>query len=396
MVKALSLAIALILLAAPAAGAASKPSAKLRAGAEETVLRLHDLPPGYRVSGDSGCVAFGPTGFRKLRTYDRWAIENRPEGCEFEYERRFRVPGDAPAPPRVKGETINTPSDKAAEKGFPILFRLILRLTNWESRGTVSLGPAGPTANLFHTDDFDAGNSPGSLLIWRQGKLLAALEAGGLKTEDNDSAALYYAQIQQRRLEFPAPYTEAERDDTEVMLDDPGLKLPVYWLGRTFEPEGGPSAELQTATVVERGGLPGAKLELRYDGFNLETWTRPSWRLFQDSILGKLNRPPCTRTYAFEWEQGHAIISAGYRRRTFDEGCPDYPPTRYWAVAHVGGVVIGVNQTTCRCLSPGFGPFSESLRGMKTVLRGLTLRPKPTYDTESASSVAMRRLTRTR
>jgi hypothetical protein len=378
--KALGLAVALVLLATPAPGAASKPSGKLRAGAEEAVLRLHDLPPGYRVSGNSGCVAFHPTGFRSFRAYDRWVIEDRPEGCEFEYERRFRVPGDAPAPPRVRGETINTPSDEAAAKGFRILFRLITRLTKWKSRGTVSLEPAGPTANLFHVDGFDAGNSPGSLLIWRQGKLLAAVEAGGLATGNDDRAALHYAQIQQRRLEFPSPYTEAERDDTEVMLDDPGLKLPVYWLGRMFEPENSTStAELQTATVIERDGLPGSKLELRYDGFNLETWTRRSWRLFQDSILGKLNRPPCTRTYAFEWEQGHANISVGYRRRTFDEGCPDYPPTRYWAVAHVGGVVIGVNQTTCRCLSPGFGPFSESLRGMKTVLRGLTLRPKPTY-----------------
>ncbi len=392
--KALGLAIALVLLAAPAAGAASKPSGKLRGGAEETVLRLHDLPPGYRVSDVSRCVAFHPTGFQGLRTYDRWVTANQPEGCEFAYERLFRVPGDAPAPPWVKGEITNTPSDKAAAQGFRIFFRLILRFTKWESRGTVSLGPGGPTANLFHAD---AGNGPGSVLIWRQGKLLAFLEASGLATEGDDSAALYYAQIQQRRLESPSPYTEAERDDTEVILDDPGLKLPVYWLGRTFEPAGSPAtAELQTATVDEGGDLSDAKLELRYDGFNLETWTRRSWRLFQDSILGKLNRPPCTRTYAFEWEQGHATISAGYRSRTFDRGCPDHPPTRYWAVAHVGGVVIGVNQTTCRCSSPGFGPFSESLRGMKTVLRGLILRPKPTYDTESASSVTMRRLTRTR
>lgn len=379
--KALGLAIALVLLAATAPGAASKPSGKLRTGAEEAVLRLHDLPPGYRISDGSSCAARHPTGLRRFRTYDRWVIENRPEGCEFTYERLFRVPGDTPAPPRIRGETINTPSDKAAAQGFRIFVRLTTRFTKWESYGTVALGPAGPTATLFHEGGFDAGNSPGSsFLTWRQGKLLAVLEANGLTTEDDDNAAFYYAQIQQRRLEFPSPYTGAERYDTEVVLDDPGLKLPVYWLGRVFEPENSTStAELQTAIVVEKDGLPGSKLELRYDGFNLETWTRRSWRLFQDSILGRLNRSPCARTYAFEWEQGHATISAGYRRRIFDEGCPNYPPTRYWAVAHVGGVVIGVNQTTCRCLSPGFGPFSESLRGMKTVLRGLTLRPKPTY-----------------
>lgn len=234
--KALGLAVGLVLLAVPAAGAASKPSGTLRTGAEETVLRLQDLPPGYRVSGDSGCVAYDPIGFRGFRAYGKWVIEDWPEGCEFEYERLFRVPGVAPAPPRVKGETVNTPSDKSAAKGFRILFRLVLRLTKWENRGTVSLGPAGPTANLFHTNGDDAGNNPGSLLIWRQGKLLAALEASGLTTADDDSAALHYAQIQQRRLESPSPYTEAERDDTEVELDDPGLKLPVYWLGAPSNP----------------------------------------------------------------------------------------------------------------------------------------------------------------
>lgn len=218
------------------------------------------------------------------------------------------------------------------------------------------------------------------MLLWRHGSLLAAIEVIGRAPESTDRAALYYAQIQQQRLESPSPYLEAERDDTEVELDDPDLNLPVYWLGPLFEPENGfPAAELQTADVVEENGLPGVKLELRYDGFNLETWTRRSWQRFQDSYFRKINHPPCTRTAAFEWAQGHALIHGGYRRRTFKDGCPSYPPTRYWAVAWIGGVVVGVNQTTCRCLSPGFGPLSESPQGMKTILRRLALRPKPAY-----------------
>jgi hypothetical protein len=396
--KVLAAAAALVLLFAGVAEGASKPSGKLRSAALESVLRLHDLPPGYVLAYGSDCSAFEPSGLPVLGAYDSWIAEARPEGCEFGYERLFRVPGSGPAPLLVKGETINTPSDEAAAKGFVILSRLIFRLTSWRRVGPVSLGPTGPTATLYHfKEGFPVGRRPVSVLVWRHGTLLAALEAGGLTPPENDTAALLYAQAQQRRLESPSPYSEAERDDTEVELDDPNLKIPTYWLGRTFEPgHGFGAAELQTATVIRKGGLPGAKLELRYDGFNLEIWTQRSWERFQRSILGKINHPPCTRTVSFQWEQGHAVISAGYRRRTFDQGCPDYPPTRYWAVAHVGAVVIGVNQTTCRCLSPGFGPYSESLRGMKTILRGLRLRPKPTYDTESAASVAMRRFSRTR
>jgi hypothetical protein len=374
-----ALLAAALLLVAPSARAAAQPSGKLIAGAEETVLRLHDLPPGYTIESDSGCETIRPIRIKQFRALDRWIIGARPAVCQFEYERRFRVPGLELAPPELEGETINTPSKEAATRGWKIFQRLIDRSPYLEPRGSVSVGPDGPTAKLLRRKGEDAGPIPASMLLWRHGKLLALVEAGGMEPQENDAAALQYAQVQQAHLESPSPYTEAERDDTEVMLDDPGLKFPVYWLGRTFAGGGFPPAELQTAAVIKAGGLPGAKLELRYDGFNLETWTRRSWELFQSSFFRRLNRPRCTRTYAFEWEQGHAIISAGYRRRTFDGGCPDFPPTRYWAAAHIGGVVIGVNQTTCRCLSPGSGPYSESLHGMKTILRRLTLRPKPGY-----------------
>jgi hypothetical protein len=265
-------------------------------------------------------------------------------------------------------------------------------VTKFHLSGKVSIIPGGPIAFLYRRE---VGSGYDSSLLWQYGNLVAAIEVSEASLQSSEEAAFYYAQIEQRRLESPSAYTHAERDDTEVELDDPDLKLPVYWLGRNFAAAGLGYAELQTATVLKDSGLPGVQLELRYDGFNLETWTRSSWRRFQKSVFRKINHPPCTRTYAFDWGHGHAVISGGYRRRTFKQGCPAYPPTRYWAVAHLDGVVIGVNQTTCRCTSPGFGPYSESLLGIKTILRGMTLRPKPSF-AESARSDAMRRLTRTR
>jgi len=367
------------LLAAPVAEAASGPSGKLAAGAEETVLRLHDLPPGYAIEGDSGCEAFEPTGL--LESLDRWIVENRPEGCKFEYERRFRVPGYGPAPLRVVAESIGTPSARAAAKGIGVVSRLIHKFVKVRLRKAVSIGPGGATATLYrYRQRFVEDPETTTLILWQHGNTIAALTVGGMTPQNDDRAALHYARIQQGRLEAPSPYTEAERDDTEVELDDPSLKVPVYWVGRVFHPgRGWPTEELRIAKAGEDSGLPGVELILRYDGFDLETWTRQSWTRFRDSFRGSLSRRRCARTTAFEWEGGHALISAGYARRRFPDGCPSFPPTRYRALAHIGGVVIGVNQTTCRCLSPGSGLNDSSLAGMKAILRGLTLRPKPAY-----------------
>jgi len=374
--KAMWLVAAFVLLGAPAAEGTSGTSGKLIAGAEETVLRLHDLPPGYQVGGESGCETVEPTNIGKLRALDRWIAEARPAACDFEYDRLFQVPSIHPAPPFIDADTIAARNADDAADGIRTFLRLIPRVTKFHLIGKVSIIPGGPIAFLYRRE---VGSGYDSSLLWQYGNLVAAIEVSEASLQSSEEAAFYYAQIEQRRLESPSAYTDAERDDTEVELDDPDLKLPVYWLGRNFAAAGLGYAELQTATVLKDSGLPGVQLELRYDGFDLKTWTEQSWKRFQATFFRKINHPPCTRTVSFEWEQGHAVISAGYRRGTFDHGCPHFPPTRYWAAAHIGGVVVGINQTTCRCLSPGFGPYSESLRGMKTVLRSLVLRPQPVY-----------------
>jgi hypothetical protein len=389
MARALGLAVALLLLVVASASALSEPSGKLVAGSEETVLRLHDLPPGYQVGDDSGCgpwFLFGegeePEG-RLEKRYLRWIVENWPEGCFYEYEQIFKVPGLGAAPPQVEAETLNTPSEAAAVEGLQLYNALIDRSAEGEPK-MVTISPAGAQARLLRDrDTLVAGKKgqPRSFLVWRHGKQLSFLTVAGLDPHRNDRAVVHFAEIQQRRLEAPTPYTEAERDDTEVWLDDPALKLPVYWVGRAFQPGGGlPATELEEAFTIEagRGGPPGQKVALWYDGFTLGSWGQGGWKRYVRSRLGRTNlAAPCTDKEPLSVEGGSAMLFATYDGRF--RKCPQRKPDRFYAVVHLGGTVVGVNLGDCfKCRPGATGPYGTK-RGVLAVVRALTQRPKPIY-----------------
>lgn len=397
MARALGLALvllALALLATPAARTSSGPSGDLFAGSQETVLRLHDLPPGYRFGNDSPCRPLEPlprniSTSRPERRYSNWIVEYRPVVCNEEFEQVFKVPGRGPAPPQVVASTINTPSEEASASGL----ELLTALSRFEEDGgTVPIPPSGIRARLTRYEDAvdeSRTDQPGSSLSWRHGTLIAVVEAAGLDPRRNDEAALHFAQIQQQRMEAPTPYTEAERDDTEVQLDNPGLKFPVYWAGSSFVPGRGlPAADLLNGFPTGRGvapwyrfrrGPPGAKLRLLYDGFDLDAWTRQSWERSQRSVFQRLNRRGrCARTTEITLKGGRAVVYAGYGGPG-PGACPQRPPDRHWAIAHIGDVVIGVNLAICPlCQDWREGPYN-SLRGMKAIVRALVVRPKPVY-----------------
>jgi hypothetical protein len=392
MARALGVALALVLVLASAAAAAREPDGDLVAGSEETVLRLHDLPPGYQIGDDSGCGPWYPFGeeegpeSRLEKRFQKWILRNWPEGCFYEYEQLFKVPGLAPAPPLVGAETLNTPSEAAAVEGFELYNALLDRSVRRGDAGMVTISASGAQARLIR--DRDAlvdGNKdrPRSYLTWRHGKQLSFLIAAGLHPRRNDRAVLHHAAIQQQRLEAPTPYTEAERDDTEVRLDDPGLKFPIYWVGNPFQSPAGPPAELAYAFAGEVGP-PGQKLKLDYalesDGFTIGGWTRRGWKRFQRSGVGKANRTArCTRTTEVELERGSAMVYGAYNGKRL-RPCPRRAPDRYYAIARIGRMVIGVNLGHCLSCTPGFssGAFS-TLRGMKAIVRALHIRPKPVY-----------------
>jgi hypothetical protein len=393
MARALGVAIALVLTLAPAARAYTEPSGKLVAGGEETVLRLHDLPPGYQISDDSGCGALGPaiegelSRGRFAERYGSWVLKYWPEGCVYEYEQIFAVPGLEPASPLVKAGALNTPSEAAADSGFGLFMTLVNHDNGGRYRKAVSIPPSDVHALLFRSENQLVGgriHKRATIIFWRHGNLLATVEAAGQDPRRNDHAAIHFAQIQQERLEAPSLYTEAERDDTEVRLDDPGLKFPIYWVGNPFQAGGGPLVALEEA-FAGSDGPPGQKFQLDYElletnGFTIGGWTRRGWKRFQHSGVGKANRTArCTHTTRVDLEQGHAVIYGAY-----NEGrqgpCPRRSPDGYYAIAHIGRMVIGVNLGNCLSCPPGSGGGAySSLRGMMALVRALHLRPKPVF-----------------
>jgi hypothetical protein len=378
------LALALLSLAVPGAGAASGPSGELIAGSEETVLRLHDLPPGYQVGDDSGCGPLIPSSDRGSRErgvkrFYKWIARYWPESCFYQYEQLFEVPKLGPAPPLVEAETINTPSEAAAATGLT-LFTALLDPAARRSGRTVSIEPGGPEALMLHSGDAlvqGKKGRPATHLIWRSGKLLASVVAAGASPRRNDRAALRFGRIEQERLAAPTPYTEAERDDSEAALDDPGLGFPVYWVGHSFAPGGGlPATQLEDAFT--RYGPPGEKVALWYEAFILDAWTTASWEKFAASGLGPVNlHARCTSTEPLALEHGSALIYATYEGRF--RSCPSRKPDRFYAVARIGGMVIGVNLSPCLKCRPGAsGPYG-SRQAIVAILRALTPRPRPVY-----------------
>ena len=390
MARALGLAVAFVLLAVNGAAAFSEPSGELVAGAEETVLRLHELPPGYQVSDDSGCGSVGPLegdSTPLTRRYESWVFKYWSEGCFYQYEQIFAVPGLGPAPPLVEAQTLNTPSEAAVSGGLKLYTAILNRFKEAQPRRTVSIAPSVPRAILVRLrNELVEGeiHRPATLLFWRFGKLVSYVEAAGMNPRDNDSAAFHFAQLQQDRLEHPSPYTEAERDDSEVRLDDPGLKFPVYWVGNPFQLSGRPPVELESA-YTGNVGPPGEKYQIDYellevDGFQLDGWTRQSWKRYQRSALWKTNRPArCTQTTEVELDGGRAMVYGSYDREP-PRSCPSGAPDRYYAIAHIGGMVIGVDLGNCLSCLPGAGsgPYA-SVRGMKAIVKSLVIRPKPDF-----------------
>lgn len=373
-----------------------------RKGPDQTrlLLRLSDLPYGYTVSeGNEGaeeflsCGTLTPRGFEDTSPrLERFLHRFHPRVCITGYEWLFTPSGTAPGPASVVSAAMALGTDRAADAAWPVAPELLEALyeNDLQLREFQSGIGVGDASKLFHATSRRFHHLSGhvSAALWRSGNTLAMLGALGPKLNENDRQAPELARLQQAHIERPTRYTEAERFDGEVPLDDPTLKQPVYWLGRGFKPAGLPAVRLRKAEMTEisrRGEKTGKAVQLEYEepryvGPNLYEWNPHQWEVFQRSELGHVIVSwKCTQTRTIQLPEGTATIYGGYRRDY--ARCPSEAPTLFTARVAFPGVFVAVEPPVCAhpCASPN-APYG-SFEGMEAVVSALRLRPKRTLGT---------------
>jgi len=379
--------------AGPAAAAVPNPPPT---DALELILRLGDLPLGYGVIdgtpearlGGLMCERIDPAGAQpKL---DDFLARNKPAGCLALYQRIYRVPGNGPAPLVVGTGAMRLASPEAAAAGLAVAPLLLSHILDDELPEEVA-PPAivGDGTRLFHWRHgrlFSEGEEAVTFLVWRSGPVDAAIFVAGGKPAADDRAAVELAQRQQTRIEHPTPVDGSDFDDSEVALEDPALKVPVYWLGKTFEPGRGlPPMNLEgssASTGLSSLGLVYGDhpLHPRYEELYVNVYSAKRW----GQLRAKSNRLPGALTCGaterrLKLPRGSALVIHG--KENLQGHCRKAERASWTLRVHLHGLVVTAQTTeVCDvCAEAGRGAY-DSLRGMAAIARGLVRREPPSSD----------------
>ncbi|MDX6625000.1 MAG: hypothetical protein QOE75_2932 [Solirubrobacterales bacterium] len=372
-----------------------------RVDQSQMLLRLPDLPPGYgngylgEGRGGDGLLC---TEFSEPEAQHGPLVEfvrrYRPRGCIAAYGSRFTIPEQEEVAPAVFSGVTALGSAAAAKDAWRLIPAMLGRvLTGVPPKKVATDLRVGSRTQLFHTGRAWypyalRGLHKASFLAWRSGSTVAVVVAMGGSVATNDRAVAELAPRQQEHILGPTPYTKAERSDAEVGLDDPAIDLPVYWLGRVFEPGGGlPSTELYESgyrgkPIPEEtsGGFaegPYAPLQANYGSIRLATWTPQTWRVFAGSKTGRaITSWKCTQTRTVPIPGGSAKIFGGYKKNY--ARCPKKVPQAFTAWVDVAGVKITVNAPPAPDFIETVNPYG-SFAGMEAIVSALVERPKPVY-----------------
>jgi hypothetical protein len=295
------------------------------------MLRLGDLPAGYRYGDDRGCADVWSTDDRE-NELDELLLETRPRWCLGDFAREWG------GPPRVAQATLFLfESDEDARRAWGLRKQLFANL----GRILITTERGSGDAVAF---DSNGLQQLGAGEAWRDGPLVVAVYEEGLSGKVGREFAADLAAKQQERIE--APSDPVEEDDREIALEDPAIATPVYWLGREFEPAGLPKLELDRAEHL-RGEGKGNEVEIDYQadvgGLTLDLWKPERWRRYKTT--------PCARRSQLSVEGGRAEIC-------------EREPDRWLAHVYYDVVVVVVTPDDAY----------DSRAGMEAVVRGLRRR----------------------
>jgi hypothetical protein len=334
----------------------------------EMMLRLSDLPRGYGQGDDRGCGQFGSTEGASPGL-DEFLRETRPHGCTTEFRYVWGKRGRS-----VQSALLVFATPEAARRGWAVRGELFRYLAGVFISVESGADDPGDDAARF---DSKGLNDPGVGVVWRDGRLLSVVYEEGITGDQGRQFAADLARKQDAHIRSPEPVPEAEAErDREVGLDDPAIAVPVYWLGREFEPEGFPKLELDEGIRLARGGGPGNDVKIDYSGegatLYLDLWNPAAWDAFKKTRLGRMVwDSPCARRTDVALDGGHATIFGGYG----SGGCPESEPDHWLAHVYLDGVVVTVNMPYCyACGGRSASDPYNSRRGLEAVVRGLRRR----------------------
>jgi hypothetical protein len=370
-------------------------------GALDVLLRPPDLP-GYGFSGGSPLAALSELRCDKIDPANpqpelaRFLKLNSPAGCIALYQRLYKVPGGKPEPAFLGTGAIRFGSLAAAEEGLALspqlLSHLLLDEAAEEVQPPATIGDATRLFHWRHSEIFSEEEEDCSFLFWRSGSTLSAIFVPGPSPAVNDRIATELAERQQRHVEAPVATKPSEFDDSEVPLENPSLKVPVYWLGRRFDPGRGlHRLHLEGSWSNTRRSVRNPQAGLVYtDSFRfehtetlaLELFTHRQWRRLRREGAELPGSLRCSSSRALNVPRGRAVIASGYEHGFLERKarpCQKGQPKLFVARVSLPKVIV-VAQTRLYC-SPGCLPRGkgvyDSWKGMAEIARSLVLRPRP-------------------
>jgi hypothetical protein len=383
-------AVVLVIVKATSGGGRVQP--------EDIVLRLSDLPAGFKMGDDTACGPLGTEGMGpQLKAL---TLQDHPLACYRQFERPH-VSGDPGRVELIESTAVIFSSGTRASAALASLEGLLQYLGTESAGSATTQVQIGDESRTLLVRELNS-DEKGILIAWRSGPVLSYVRIGGLPSGNPLDYAADLARIQQARVLHPVPASPADTDDRAAALDRPALGVPVYWLGLDAAPSGTlPGLKLaRSEGPIARGSGPGHSVQIEYEAdpgkvaVILTIWRRDAWDSYLGSQLGDLaTAPPCHQPRVIQLAdrriEVHPPSVPGLNPTPAPPTTPALGPQSFTATpvatsatlcppGYVGHVyfqdaVVAINIPFCMtCVTPQ-GPYNSD-EGIETSARALRLR----------------------